>query len=40
MRKRYLVNLTVEERVALTQIVKRERVSGLKRLRTVDDSPA
>ena len=27
------MNLTVEERAALTQIVKRERVSGLKRLR-------
>ncbi len=33
MRKRYLVNLTVDERAALTQLVKRERVSGLKRLR-------
>lgn len=33
MRKRYLVNLTVEERAALTQLVKRERDSGLKRLR-------
>ena len=33
MRKRYIVNLTAEEREALTQIVKRERVSGLKRLR-------
>jgi transposase len=33
MRKRYNVNLTAEEREALTQIVKRERVSGLKRLR-------
>ena len=33
MRKRYLVNLTVEERAVLTQLVKRDRVSGLKRLR-------
>jgi transposase len=33
MRKRYLVNLTVDERAALTQLVKRDRVSGLKRLR-------
>lgn len=33
MRKRYVVNLTVEERAALTQLVKRDRVSGLKRLR-------
>ena len=33
MRKRYLVHLTVEERDLLTQIVKRERVSGLKRMR-------
>ena len=33
MRKRYLVNLTVDEHAALTQLVQRERVSGLKRLR-------
>ncbi len=33
MRKLYLVNLTVEERAVLTQLVKRDRVSGLKRLR-------
>lgn len=33
MRKRYIVNLTPEEREALTQIVARERVSGLKRAR-------
>jgi transposase len=33
MKKRYVVNLTTEERAALTQIVKRERVSGLKRQR-------
>ncbi len=33
MRKRYLVNLTVDERAALTQLVKRDRVSGLKRQR-------
>jgi hypothetical protein len=33
MKKRYIVNLTGEEREALRQIVKRERVSGLKRLR-------
>ena len=33
MKKRYIVNLTADERDALTQIVKRERVSGLKRLR-------
>jgi transposase len=33
MKKRYLVNLTEEERASLTQLVKRGRVSGLKRLR-------
>src|SRR5260370_36659383 len=33
MKKRYLVNLTDEERAALTRLVKRDRVSGLKRLR-------
>lgn len=33
MQKRYIVNLTVEERSALTELVKRERVSGLKRQR-------
>lgn len=33
MKKRYIVNLTVAEREALTQLVKRERVSGLKRMR-------
>ena len=33
MRKRYLVNLTEDERAALTQLVKLDRVSGLKRLR-------
>lgn len=33
MKKRYIVNLTVEERDALTQLVRRERVSGLKRMR-------
>ncbi len=33
MKKRYLVNLTVEEREVLTQLVRRDRVSGLKRLR-------
>jgi transposase len=33
MKKRYVVNLTLEERAALTQLTKRERVSGLKRLR-------
>jgi hypothetical protein len=32
MRKRYVVNLTVDERAALT-LVKRDYVSGLKRLR-------
>jgi hypothetical protein len=29
MKKRYVVNLTVDERAALTQLVKRERVSVL-----------
>jgi hypothetical protein len=33
IKKRYIVNLTGEEREALTQLVKRDRVSGLKRLR-------
>jgi len=33
MEKRYIVNLTVAERAVLTQVVKRERVSGLKRQR-------
>lgn len=33
MPKRYIVNLTAEERAGLKQIVGRERVSGLKRLR-------
>src|SRR5215210_7820527 len=33
MKKRYIVNLTPAEREALTQIVGRERVSGLKRMR-------
>ena len=33
MRKRYIVNLTAEERAGLKQIVGRERVSGLKRMR-------
>lgn len=33
MKKRYVVNLTPAEREALTQIVGRERVSGLKRMR-------
>ncbi len=33
MKKRYVVNLTAEEREALTQIVRRERVSGVKRQR-------
>lgn len=33
MKKRYIVSLTDEEREALTQVAKRERVSGLKRLR-------
>jgi transposase len=33
MEKRYIVNLTAEEREALTQLVKRDRVSGLKRQR-------
>lgn len=31
--KRYIVNLTAEEREVLEQLVKRERVSGLKRMR-------
>lgn len=33
MRKRYIVNLTAVEREGLRQIVSRERVSGLKRMR-------
>jgi transposase len=33
MQKRYIVNLTAAEREALTQLVSRERVSGLKRMR-------
>jgi transposase len=33
MKKRYIVNLTAEEREALTRLVARERVSGLKRMR-------
>lgn len=33
MRKRYIVNLTAEEREGLRQIVGRDRVSGLKRMR-------
>jgi len=33
MKKRYIVNLTAAEREALTQLVGRERVSGLKRMR-------
>jgi len=33
MKKRYIVNLTVAERETLTHLVRRERVSGLKRMR-------
>jgi transposase len=33
MRKRYIVNLTTEEREALTQLARREHVSGVKRQR-------
>jgi transposase len=33
MKKRYIVNLTLAERETLTQLVRRERVSGLKRMR-------
>ena len=33
MRKRWIVNLTAEEREGLRQVVGRERVSGLKRMR-------
>jgi len=33
MKKRWIVNLTAEERAALEQLVRRERVSGLKRQR-------
>lgn len=33
MKKRYVVNLTAAEREVLSQLVARERVSGLKRMR-------
>ena len=33
MKKRWIVNLTTEERAALEQLVRRERVSGVKRQR-------
>src|SRR5882724_4976933 len=33
MKKRYIVNLTAEEREGLRQLVSRARVSGLKRMR-------
>lgn len=33
MKKRWVVNLTVDERAALEQLVRRERVAGLKRQR-------
>jgi transposase len=33
MKKRYIVNLTASERETLTQLVRRKRVSGLKRIR-------
>ena len=33
MKKRYIVNLTAFERAGLTELVRRERVSGLKRQR-------
>ena len=33
MKKRWVVNLTVDERAGLEQLVKRERVSGVKRQR-------
>jgi transposase len=33
MKKRWIVNLTVEERASLEELVNRGRVSGLKRLR-------
>ncbi len=33
MKKRYIVNLTEDERAALTDLTKRQRVSGLKRQR-------
>jgi transposase len=33
MKKRWVVNLTADERAALEQLVRRERVSGLKRQR-------
>jgi transposase len=33
MKKRWIVNLTAEERAALEQLVRRERVSGVKRQR-------
>ena len=35
MNKRYVVNLTRDERQALTQLANRERVSGLKRQRAM-----
>jgi transposase len=35
MRKRYIVNLTAEEREGLRQIVDRARVSGIKRTRAL-----
>jgi transposase len=35
MKKRYVVNLTADERAALQDIVKRERVSALKRQRAM-----
>jgi transposase len=33
MKKRWIVNLTVEERASLEELVNRARISGLKRLR-------
>ncbi len=33
MKKRWVVNLTEDERAGLTWLVRRERVSGVKRLR-------
>jgi transposase len=33
MKKRWIVNLTADERVALEQLVRRERVAGVKRQR-------
>ena len=35
MQKRYIVNLTADEREVLTQLTKRARVSGLKRQRAL-----